>query len=198
MLIDLYVERSSPVHALKPGVKLALLTSLCTALFLIEGWLTLSVVGALVAIGYAVARLSLAHAYQSVKPALWMLALIFVVQILLNNVIFATYVVARFAVMIWAASLVTLTTRSSEMIEGIEAVLRFSPSWVPKEKIALSLALALRFIPVVRSVFEEVRQAQAARGLDRNFIALLIPLIVRTLKSADEIAEAIEARSPHL
>ena len=40
-----------------------------------------------------------------------------------------------------------------------------------------------------------VREAQRARGLDRHPLALAVPLVLRTLKMADEVAEAIEARS---
>lgn len=77
-------------------------------------------------------------------------------------------------------------------------LLRSAPRWVPAAQIALAISLSLRFIPMIRTLFDEVRMAQRARGLDKNLLALLVPLIVRILKSGDQISEAIRARSPDL
>ena len=56
-----------------------------------------------------------------------------------------------------------------------------------------------RFIPLLFDQFAEIREAQRARGLDRNIFALLMPLMIKTLKMADNLTEAIEARGydPH-
>jgi biotin transport system permease protein len=62
------------------------------------------------------------------------------------------------------------------------------------EKISLALSLALRFIPLIASVGAEVREAQRARGLDGSLVALAVPLLVRTLKMGEDIADAIDAR----
>ena len=62
-------------------------------------------------------------------------------------------------------------------------------------KVSLAISLALRFIPVLAAVTSEVREAQRARGLDANILAIAVPVVVRTLKMADDIAAAIEARS---
>ncbi len=55
--------------------------------------------------------------------------------------------------------------------------------------------MVLRFIPVIATVASEIRDAQRARGLDRSILAMIVPLIIRTLKMADDVADAIEARS---
>lgn len=195
MLIDLYVFGDSRVHRARPVVKIAALVIVCTTLFIIEGWPTVLFAGTLTVAAYAMAGLKPSHAFAALRPALWILAAIFVVQIFLSDPIFAGFVVARFAVLILAASLVTSTTKTSEFVEGIRTALKHAPSWMPKDKIALAISLCLRFMPLVRTVFEDVRQAQRARGLERNFTALLVPLVVRTLKTADEISQAIHARS---
>lgn len=70
-----------------------------------------------------------------------------------------------------------------------------APFWVPKEQIALAISLCLRFIPLVRAVLAEVGEAQRARGPDRNLKAILVPLVVRVLKTADDVSQAIHARS---
>ncbi|MEQ8479501.1 MAG: energy-coupling factor transporter transmembrane protein EcfT [Hoeflea sp.] len=195
MLTDLYVFGDSPIHRARPAVKIVALAAICTALFVFEGWTFLLLAAMLVIAGFGAAGLRPVHALGALKPALWILAAIFAAQIYLNDVSLAGFVVGRFAVMILAATLVTLTTTSSEFVEGIHSVLRYAPDWVPKARIALAISLCFRFIPLVRSVLAEVRQAQHARGLGRNPLAVLVPLIVRTLKTADEVSQAIYARS---
>lgn len=183
------------MHRARPARKVLGLVVYCTVVFLVESPLFLALAGTLVAIGYITAGLQPRHVYQALRPALWLLSIIFVAQVFLMDVLFALFVVGRFAALIFAASLVTYTTTTSEFVDGIRVALNRTPSWVPKDKIALAISLCLRFIPLIRSVLEEVRQAQRARGLDRRPLALLVPLVIRTLKTADEVAEAIHARS---
>ncbi|MBN9058653.1 MAG: energy-coupling factor transporter transmembrane protein EcfT, partial [Rhizobiales bacterium] len=101
----------------------------------------------------------------------------------------------RFAALILLASAVTLTTPVSEMAELVEWLLEpLRPIGINPEKVGLSIALAIRFVPLISEEFRHIREAQAARGLAANPLALIVPLIIRTLKSADELADAIEAR----
>ncbi len=196
MIVDLYVFGNSPLHRLSPGYKILALVLFCTLLFVLPGWVPLVGGAILVAIGCWLAGIGFSHAYQAIRPALWILAVIFIAQGILTGLELAAFVVVRFGILIIAASVITMTTKTSEFVDGIQAGLRHAPSWVPADHIALAISLALRFIPLVRTTLDEVRMAQKARGLDRSVKALLVPLVVRTLKTGDEIAEAIQARSP--
>ena len=92
---------------------------------------------------------------------------------------------------------VTLTTRTADLIAVCEWALPLQRlGLLDAGKVALALALALRFVPEIWRNFHEIREAQAARGLGANPLALIVPLIVLTLKRAQEVSEAIDARSP--
>lgn len=183
------------MHRTSAGLKIALLFVFCTILFLVQSWwfLGAAIIGVLAA--YLLARLPLILAWQAIRPAIWVLVLIFLVQLWLNDWSFGLYVVLRFAIMIVAATLLTLTSKTSEMIEGIERSIGKLFGADVAEKVGLAFSLALRFMPMVRETYQEVREAQKARGLGRNWYALITPTMIRTLKSADEIAQAIDARS---
>ena len=56
------------------------------------------------------------------------------------------------------------------------------------------LSMVIRFIPLMMREAREILEAQRARGLDRSAIALLMPLLIKTLKMADDLSDAIEAR----
>jgi biotin transport system permease protein len=81
------------------------------------------------------------------------------------------------------------------MVAALERALRpLSRFGIDPDKISLVISLALRFIPVLGEQVTQIREAQRARGLDRNILALAVPLLVHCLSMADAVADAIEAR----
>lgn len=198
MIAESYITGSSPLHRASPALKIVGLAVYCTVVFMFEGWQPLAIAALLLLGGYGVAGLGWRHILQGIKPAIPVLVAIALFQLLTADLSLAGFILMRFACLILAAHLVTATTRSSEFVEGIMRLLRSAPRWIPAAQIALAISLALRFIPMIRTLFNEVRMAQRARGLDKSLLALLVPLMVRTLKSGDQIAEAIRARSPDL
>jgi len=195
MIIDTYVFGDSLLHRATPGKKLLALFVFCTVLFIFEGWWTLLPGLALVAAAYSFARLTPRLAWLAIRPVIPILVAIFLVQLYFADVDLAAFVVLRFIALILAASVVTMTTKTSEFVDAVMTTLKHAPSWVPRKQIALAIALAFRFIPRIRSHVADIRSAQAARGLGRNIRALIVPLILRTLRDADDIANAIDARS---
>lgn len=195
MSLGIYVHRDSPIHRMPAGWKVLVLVIGGTTLFLIPDlWIMAAVLAVTIAL-YGVARIPMRTLVAQIRPAFWIFLLIFVFQLFTSDVVFASMVVLRFVALLLLASLVTLTTPASEMIDAIERrigwmrVIGANPA-----KISLSLSLALRFIPVVAEITSEVREAQRARGLERSVIAVALPVIIRTLKMADDVADAIDAR----
>ncbi len=122
--------------------------------------------------------------------------IIFIVHSLVNSWIEGVYYIIRLTTLFLFSSLVTLTTKTSEMIEAIESFFKpFCKFGFDNKKIALGISLGIRFMPLIKNIYQEVSIAQKARGVDKNLIGLLVPIIIRTLKMADNIADAIEARS---
>ena len=195
MTIGLYHPGHSPLHRATAGAKVAGLLVLSLALFWIPSTI---VVFASVPLAFAI-YLSTGVPFRSLMaqlrgPAI-LLAVIFAFHLVFGTVAEGLLTVARFATLILLASAVTLTTPVSEMAELVEWLLGpLRPIGVNPEKVGLSIALAIRFVPLISEEFRLIREAQAARGLAANPLALIVPLVIRTLKSADELADAIEAR----
>lgn len=198
MISDSYLVGNSVIHRAAPALKIISLALFCSIVFVFERWEELAAASILLLLAYWAAGLGWRQLFQGIRPAMPILAAIFIFQWLIIDISLAVFILIRFTCLILAAHLVTATTRSSEFVDGIMRLLRFAPRWVPAAQIALAISLALRFIPLIRTIFDEVRMAQRARGLDKSLLALLVPLIVRTLKSGDQISEAIRARSPDL
>jgi biotin transport system permease protein len=93
------------------------------------------------------------------------------------------------------AALVTLTTRTTAMVDAVVHGLRpLRRLGVKPERVGLLLALGIRSVPVVVGLAEEVRDAQRARGLGASPRAFAVPLIVRSLRHADALGDALVAR----
>ena len=63
-----------------------------------------------------------------------------------------------------------------------------------RAKISLMISLAIRFVPLLVDLVREIQAAQRARGLERSIAAVAVPLIVKTLRMASVLTDAIEAR----
>ena len=190
-----YYPADSPLHRLGAGIKILTLLGLCCGVFAVDRLDLIFLVAATVAGLTVIARIPLMVALQQLRPAVVFLVVIFAVQLLIVDWSVATKVVVRFATLILAASLVTLTTRSSDMLGALERGLKpLSVFGLNTAKVGLAFSLAIRFIPIIANLTAEVREAQRVRGLERSVFAVAVPTIVRTLKMADEIADAIDAR----
>ena len=110
----------------------------------------------------------------------------------------------RFAALVLAASVLTLTTSPLDLADGLESLLKpLRRVGVPTHELAMTTTIALRFIPILIDEADRLRNAQLARGADfgggpvrrvRSLFPLLLPLFVSAFSRADHLAVAMEAR----
>ena len=187
---------TSPIHRIPAGAKLLALCGCGTGLMFVDDWRIMAGALALTFFLHVFARIPRSRILSQLKPLAWVLVPLFLFQGYSESWPFAALVVLRIAALVLFAALVTLTTRSEALIESIETALRpFTRFGVDPTKVGLAFSLALRFIYVIGQHVSDVRDAQRARGLGRNPIALVLPLVIRTLKTANEVADAIDART---
>ena len=195
MILSLYVPGDSPLHRLPAGAKLLILVAASSALFLVSGIPVhageLLVVLAL----YRVARLPLRDTVHQLRPAFVFMVPIFLFHVFFTDWRFGLETVLRIAVLLLLAVLVTLTTKLSDLIEVLEGVMRpLRHVGVNPAKTGMMLSMVIRLIPLMMREAGEILEAQRARGLDASAVALLVPLLIKTLKMADALGDAMEAR----
>lgn len=195
MSLGLYLHRDSPVHAVPAGAKMLGLLLAGTGLLLFSSLPVVSVaLGATLCL-YALARLRPREVAPVLRLSAFVLVPLFLVHGLLSGWVPALEVVLRLAVLLLLATLVSLTTRVSDMLEALERALRpLARFGVNPVRLGLLLSLTLRFIPLLATWLHEIQEAQRVRGLERDPFAVLVPLLVKTLRTADTLAEAIDAR----
>jgi len=104
----------------------------------------------------------------------------------------------RFVVLIASFSVFFLTTSPDHL------GLALQQSRIPYE-FCFAFTTAVRFVPVLADEAQTIMDAQKARGLElergnflkrvRNYIPILIPLIVNAIRRSLELAEAMESRA---
>lgn len=104
-------------------------------------------------------------------------------------------VVLRVLVLVTAACAVTLSTPTEDVLAAVTAACRpLRALGADPARVALLLAMTLRFVPLIAERVAAVREAQRARGVERPGPSVLVPVLVGTLRLADEIADALDAR----
>jgi len=146
---------------------------------------------------------------RSLRGAAFLAGFIFVVN-LASSFFYSGYVLTatavensaamtlRFVVLVESFSVFFLTTSPDHLGLALEQ------SRVPYE-FAFAFTTAVRFVPVLAEEAQTIMDAQKARGLElekggilkriRNYVPVLIPLIVSAIRRSLELAEAMESRA---
>lgn len=115
------------------------------------------------------------------------------------------FLVIRLVMIIIGSSLLTFTTKPMKLTDGIEYLLRpLSRFGVPVHDFAMTMTIALRFIPTLLEETDKIMKAQQSRGADfesgslvqraKKLLPIMIPLLVSALRIASDLAMAMEAR----
>ena len=194
-MLSLYQPGHSPIHRLPAGVKLAALVAGSSALFVVSGIAVHLAELLAVLVLFQVARLPWREVFDQLRPALVFLVPIFLFHCFITDWVLGLETVLRILVLLLLAVIVTLTTKLSDMIDILERVMKpLCLVGINPSKVGMMLSMVIRLIPLLMREAGEILEAQRARGLDRNAIALLVPLLIKALKMADDLSDAMDAR----
>ena len=225
-----YVPYNSFIHRLDPRSKLLSMILLMVCIFFKFSSVTMNffiyaILFIFIYIIMRIAHISLKMLFSQLK-AMWIMILILLVinvlvkgdesmgyidvfntgWIIYYSAIFNTlYIVFRLIIMLGLTLVLTATTKPLELTNALEwfmkplKVIKF-----PVHEIAMTISLALRFIPTLLEETDRIMKAQASRGVDfqngkfsekiRAIISLIVPLFISALQRSEELANAMEAR----
>ncbi|MDX6740867.1 energy-coupling factor transporter transmembrane component T [Actinocorallia sp. A-T 12471] len=190
-----YEPGTSPIHRIPAGVKLGGLFVLAALVFVVRSPEGLGVICAAVAAGYAVAWVPARRWLPLVRSLVLLVAFVFAIQGWLLGPAAALVVCLRLVAAIAAAHLFTVTTRVDDLVAAVETGLgplrRFGAR---PERLGLLVGLTLQAVAALTKIAEEVREAATARDARYSLTAFVAPLLIRTLRHSDELAEALAAR----
>ena len=223
--IGQYYPAKSILHRLDPRVKVV-----STLLFLISLFLFRSIPGYIIATAFLVmvvrlSKVPFGYIVKGLKPIIMILMLTVLFQLFLTRggdtlvhwwiftiteegLVNAVYMAIRLIYLIIGSSLMTFTTTPNELTDAIEKLLGpLNKIRIPVHEIAMTMSIALRFIPILLEETDKIMKAQIARGADfesgnmlqraKAMVPILVPLFVSAFRHANDLAMAMEARCYH-
>jgi biotin transport system permease protein len=183
------------LHGVPAAVKLAGLALLSTLLLPVGDWRILAGVLAVIAVVYAgFGRVGMLR-LKLLRPLLPLLVVVGGVQAASGGWNAGAVVTMRLLVMLLLADFVSMTTTVSALMEVLTPAFRLlRPLGVSPRKMALAVALVLRFVPVLLTRWRTREEAWKARTHRRVPPRLIAVFVVDILQLADHVAEALDAR----
>lgn len=221
-LLGAYRAAETPLHHLDARVKLACLLAVTVALLAASSPVTLAAMAAAVLAAAHLGGLSARELAQGLRPtavilAFSLLANAFVADgtasltlvdplgISCPGLARGALAVGRIAVLVFAALVLSATTSSTAVADALTSLMApLGRLGVPVGDIAMTVSIALRFIPLTAEELARIRDAQRARGVDfaqgsvparvRRWLSVLAPLVVALFRRADDLAQAMAER----
>lgn len=216
-----YYPTGSIIHKADPRIKIIINFIYIVFLFIINSFVGYGLVFLWVFAVATAAKLPYKMLIKGLKPLRWILLITFIVNVLFTQgqnlfsigfinvsyegLVLASRMAVRLILLVLGTSILTLTTSPVSLTDGIEGVLApFKKLGLPAHELAMMMTIALRFIPTLIDETDKIMKAQMARGADfesgnvlnraKNMVPLLVPLILNSIKRADDLAIAMEAR----
>ncbi len=225
-----YSPYNTFTHKLDPRNKLFILVLLIVSIFLQFHYMSTSLLlsGAfliMLIIMMIVSRVSMIQLFKSLKSMWFLVIFILAIYIFIPNKTYqfpmhyftptyaiywdslyqSGYIILRIILMLCLTMILTSTTKPMDLTYAFEwymtplKIVRF-----PVHETAMTLSIALRFIPTLLDETERIMKAQESRGVDfgrsglgkkfKAVISLIIPLFVSAIQRSEELSDAMEAR----
>ena len=224
-----YIARETPIHHLDARNKLLMMILFFVAVFLqFTLWSTNLIIGGILLlfllVSMLIAKVSLRDLFKSLKGMWFLVIFLLLIYIFIPNsnythVAFSIgsyniywdsfyqcgYILLRLVMMLCITMILTSSTKPMDLTRGLEwGMTPLKAIKFPAHEIAMTISIALRFIPTILEETKRIMKAQESRGVDfahgslrskfRAIISLIIPLFVSAIERSEELANAMEAR----
>jgi biotin transport system permease protein len=194
-VITAYLARRTWLHGVPAGIKLAALAGLSLALAPVDDWRVLALALALVLALYASLGGEAVRRLSALRPLLPLLILIGMIQGATESWAGAAATAARLVLMVLLAELVTMTTTMQGLMDALAPLMRpLRLVGLRPKMLTLAVALVVRFVPVLLARWRCREEAWRARTGRRASLRLVPAFVAETLRLADQVAEALDAR----
>lgn len=219
--IGQYFPGKSFVHKIDARMKIILTLLLVVSVFICRNIVSLLAV-IIVAFSLVFAsKIPIKTVLKSLKPLVFIIILTSVlnlfygsgeplvqlgrIKITANGIETALFMAIRIVSLVVVSSLLTYTTSPTALTDAIERLLKpLTYVKVDVHSIAMTMTIALRFIPTLIEEIDKIMSAQKSRGANldsgnliqraKALIPVLIPLFVSSFRRAGELAYAMECR----
>jgi len=228
-ILGRYVNHDTFIHRMDPRNKFFCLIALMVAVFISYPTyeMTFIVGGAVATLIIAlllIAKVRILDVFKSLRVLWFFILLLMIINVFAPptnaiNIAFtigkvnvyweaifqSLKIILRLVLMIMLTTLLTATTKPLDLTYALEwymaplKVIRF-----PVHEVAMTISIALRFIPTLLDETDRIMKAQSSRGVDfkhgkissrlKAIVSLIIPLFISSFQRSEELADSMEAR----
>ena len=187
----------TPIHSMDPRSKFVMVIGISIIALMFSEILPLLIVFTIIPPLTVIAKSS-RRWFASLKGAAMLAILIFAMNFITGSTLtYSISMMLRFLTLISSFSLFFMTTSPDDLGLALEGL------GMPYS-LTFTFTTAVRLVPTIASDAQTVIDTQKSRGLElergnilkriRNYIPILIPLIVSAIRRSIELAEALESR----
>jgi len=224
-----YTQFDTPVHKIDARNKILMLILLMVAIFLqFKLWSTTLILSGVMLILFiillAISKVSFKDMFKSLASMWFLILFLLIIYIFIPNSSYkyiafringypiyydafyqCAYIIIRLFMVLCITMVLTSTTKPMDLTYAFEWYMNpLKIIHFPSHIIAMTLSIALRFIPTLLDEADRITKAQASRGIDfshggllkrfKGLTSLIIPLFVSAIERSEELANAMEAR----
>ena len=222
--IGQYYPANSLIHRLDPRVKLLGTIVFVVTVFFVNDLVGVILATAALAAVIGLSKVPLKYMLKGLKAIFILMLFTVLLNIFLTpgtelvrfgifkitkeGLVLAGKTAIRLIYLIVGSTIMTLTTTPNHLTDGLEKALGpLKKVHFPVHELAMTMSIALRFIPILMEETDKIMKAQQARCADfesgnliqrmKSLIPILVPLFILAIRRANDLAMAMEARCYH-
>lgn len=219
--IGQYFPGNSPLHRMDPRMKLVLTFIMMLSVFMCKNYVSLAIMVLVSLVVTLLSKLNIKMILKGIKPILFVVLFTTLINLFygtgdpvfrlgfikitangINNSLFMAF---RIIILVVYGLMLTYTTTPTALTDSIESLMKpLTYIKVDVHSIAMTMTIALRFIPTLVEEVDKIMSAQKSRGADmenggiikrvKAIIPVMIPLFVSSFRRANDLAYAMECR----
>lgn len=194
-IFGLYQPGDSWLHRVPVGWKFALMLALSLGTLIVGEPLVSGGSLVLTVLVLLSSRVPWRPALRLGRGLLVLLVVLAIYQLIFESWQQAVVVVGNLLACLFAARILTMTVPGADLLDGlVTAATPVRIFGIDPERIGLAVGLMMRSIPYLAGSFADVRDAARARGLERNVLAQVSPVVVNAVAYAQATGDALAAR----
>lgn len=216
-----YFPGNSALHRMDPRMKIVLMLLMMISIFICKSYVSLVAMLVVSIIVILISKINIKTIIKGLKPIIVIVLFTTVLNLFygtgdplvklgsvkitmdgINNSFFMSF---RIVTLVIYGLMLTYTTTPTSLTDAMESLLKpLTLFKVDVHSIAMTMTIALRFIPTLIEEVNKIMSAQKSRGADmengsllkriKAVIPIMIPLFVSSFRRANELAYAMECR----
>lgn len=219
--IGQYFPGKSLLHKMDARMKIVLMILLMVSIFICKNYLSLAIVTLVTISIVLISKIKIKVILKGVKPILIIVLFTTILNAFygsgdvlftigrikitdggLNN---ALFMALRIVLLVMQGLMLTYTTTPTTLTDAIESLMKpLRVFKIDTHSIAMTMTIALRFIPTLSEEVDKIMSAQKSRGADidsggivsraKAIVPVIIPLFISSFRRANDLADAMECR----